>query len=673
MIEDFDSGKLVPDDFSALSSTYVVKASEITRALDDNAFILSLPVPEGVDPVSLQVVFRTTDPHNSEQTIWHPKYGVFDAQTRNYKVRLPNLTTDPELLFFLAAGSGSTLDRIEPRGDALELQSGVPIKVNCKGRNCNYGKLSQAAAEFQRAYNDYTGMGFKRPELEQAWFSSKYIIHLISNDDSSCKGRNGFYRPLLEDLHVCVSSNTNFTSSEIDTLRHEYFHATQYAYKGINLEYSSRGKYLKEGTATLAENSTATATVVDTTRNPMPVDRPFEQLEDLMPYRTQDFWDYLESRIAPGQGLNYLIKFFDSDPSLGSISNTITSFKSPTTLNLRDAYWDFAQNQVFEKVGLDHASNRYGAPCSYNEYTTSRPIIQTFKSSADVADWSHSVKLAPLESRVYELNFEPRGVDMTYYLNFTRRQRQFVRLAYAEAGANPCFATSKALGPVGTFKVNFDEPAKKVYVLVSNAEFNFYETYTLDVKAVKDNPELLIGGPTGTLYETDVIRLYAQLTDMKPDGTNVVWSYRAGGTNRTAYSKPNETFEIPVLCDGRYTVQASLNTPGGRLTNEKTFTVVDDPSGKKPPECFTNVKITSPTPNLKVKDGEKITFEATLTPGSLEENPTFHTPVWRWVNNGGLIISRGNLVFERSKFGPGEHTVSVTYGPASDDITFRIE
>ena len=179
-------------------------------------------------------------------------------------------------------------------------------------------------------------------------------------------------------------------------VRHELFHAIQYAYPALSQadeNDSAATRWMIEGTATAAEQSSATMR-----RNREIVRRPITTpLTDLeYAYNTQDFWVY--TGLARGQSLAYLQPIFTAG---GTAEQVYTS------LALDDAYWSWVKNQAIEKTERDiddevDADDGFEYPKCLLEPRLIQPRQFISYPTASAIEST----LAPLQSAVVAITFE---------------------------------------------------------------------------------------------------------------------------------------------------------------------------------------------------------------------------------------------------------------------------
>ena len=146
----------------------------------------------------------------------------------------------------------------------------VRIRVQClmdsesdEFTECEDGPaLAQVVADFA---NMLIQMGYPLPKLQarplgitltppSVTTGYTYTVNIEPDNGGCSSNRLGFYRPSSEVIVLCILPTTLLPVTDM-TARHEYFHATQYAFQSVwdDLDAQRREKWITEGTATAAE------------------------------------------------------------------------------------------------------------------------------------------------------------------------------------------------------------------------------------------------------------------------------------------------------------------------------------------------------------------------------------------------------------------------------------
>ncbi len=235
-----------------------------------------------------------------------------------------------------------------------------------KTGECTSTTEALAAAALEDVFTDFTGLGYRLPFLQHdvAWgglynptpLTVTYIMQIRPYYDESdedwdgvCKvdadgsGNQGKYNRGSTTAVVCFGSPNHapntFDAGRISTLRHEYFHASQYPF------VETATSWFKESTA-VASQASLTTMVRDTGRSVRAVDVSINQ--GRQKYSLQDLWMYLGQRF--GIGMPEVIPFLQAGGDTAGVDFVLSS--DPTYASLGGfgpAYWAWAKNQAFEK------------------------------------------------------------------------------------------------------------------------------------------------------------------------------------------------------------------------------------------------------------------------------------------------------------------------------------
>ncbi|MBW6455441.1 MAG: hypothetical protein K0A98_06100, partial [Trueperaceae bacterium] len=320
-----------------------------------NPFVVALPVPDGVDVTRLALVHEVrpedvTGTYLTEQT-WELLGGVFEPDERYFLTTLARLAAGGRVVALV------TGERLRSERAARSVVPAVSIRdhdvafaVSCvdfdvptvNNRNLTCGDDDEADLEavLATAYHDFVGLGFPEPYLRRDVEAAgtaldldagtvdvalgPFVAELRPFRDVASGGSRwpcgtadgitnlGGYATGSQSFFVCIGPNgvldaTGHPTGAVDTARHEYFHATQYAYPGVRSR--STDLWVIEGTAVASERSLAT--MARANRPWRPVDVPLTASGDdgLVHYRAQDFFVFAGREL--GLGLGYLRSVFE--------------------------------------------------------------------------------------------------------------------------------------------------------------------------------------------------------------------------------------------------------------------------------------------------------------------------------------------------------------------------
>ena len=496
-------------------------------------------------------------------------------------------------------------------------------------------------------------------------------------------GNHGRYTSSLKRVAVCwgepelTNDGANYNGPRIDNLRHEYFHAIQYAYS------DSASGWFKESTAVMAEDSLATM-VRDTGRAVRDVDVQMNAKPQW--YSLQDFWIYLGMRFD--LGLADVIPFLEAGGNEAALDAVFAS-DYPALGSLAGAYWAWVKNQAFEKtfalggsgfaVMCDLDANNNGAYYAL-ENTVSRPggapDALTFDHAAPLSD--RIIILPPLTSRVYQLVF-PATSSIGIDLDVTVSGGNDVRTKFydpADAGTGACATDpdSTSLPMVSAIQ------SETRYLLVANTDASNVRTVTLTGRfAAVQGPGITIVSPlrNASFDENDLITFHARVSGVQwidPQRVTITWSYQRGGLTTVFATSDSAEIFTRGLCDGNYTVTAEAIDVFSAISASTTTTfVVNDlgSSGNPPAACRPSITILEPRPGQAFADGQLINLRAAITDDHPEIDDPLYPITWRDGGPSGRIIGTG--LESSTRLGVGAHQIYVSYGVANSTIGIAVE
>lgn len=686
---------------------------------EDAPLLLGLPVPAGADTgrLALAVLMPAETIHNDTQGLgendpdpvvrdsWVLVPGAYDPEGERLVVALTELPVGGITSVVVASGAFGS----PPVGASLEEQQGdFEFVARCVGFDdlgradeCTSADETFMTNELESAFLDLEALGFRPPKLALEYeFASlqppsvsvrRYVAELhpfvtAGEDGDLClvndegRGNHGRYTASLRRVAVCWGEpvatlrGTGYDGGRIDVLRHEYFHAIQYAYG------DSATSWFKESTSVVAEDSLASM-VRDTGRGVRDVD--VQMNADAQKYNLQDFWVYLGMRF--GIGLADLIPFLEAGGDAAALESVFAS-DYPALGGLDGAYWAWAKNQSFEKefalggngfaVQCDLDTGGAGGTFALEGSVT--PGALTFDHAAPDSDLV--VGLPPLTSRVYQLVF-PHGSSGGYSTTVTVSGGAEVRSKFydpADRGSLACVGDPDSDSLPLTVTGAQDETR---YLLVANSG----ATGDVDVTirgpfAAVQGPAIAIVSPLqGAVFdENDFIDFRAiasGFTDSDPDLVTIRWSYERNGGIPTTFGTSESGKTISErLCDGSYRVTATAldaAAGGGSASASATFVVSDlGSSGNPPSACRPTITILEPSDGQTFAVGQTIALRAAITDDDPATDDPLYPVVWRDGGPSGSIIGMG--LESSTKLGEGAHQLHVSYGVASDTVDITI-
>jgi hypothetical protein len=323
---------------------------------DARPFVVALPVPDGVDTSQLALLHQVL-PEDVTGTYltgptWELLTGVFDPRDRYFLTTIAGLAAGGRIVA-LVTGERLRSESVSRSQNAALVTSDHDVafvvdcvnfdvpSVNNRNLTCGAGDEADLEGVLEGAFHDFVGLGFPKPYLQReidpdgtsidlqsglvtvvfgAYRAELRPFRNVAANESRwpCGTSNGItnlggYSTGSMSFFVCIGLDGVFDAGgnptgAVDTARHEYFHATQYAYPNVRSRASDL--WVIEGTAVASENSLATMQ-----RNPgralRPVDAPLAEVGDttLVHYRAQDFFVFAGREL--GQGLGYLRSVFE--------------------------------------------------------------------------------------------------------------------------------------------------------------------------------------------------------------------------------------------------------------------------------------------------------------------------------------------------------------------------
>ncbi len=405
---------------------FILGADELVYAPVDKPFLVGLPVPEGVDTRQLAVAILE-NPDGAEkagldEAGWVSLPGAFDPTTRLFSFTLPRLLPTG-LSVVLIVHETHTLLPLDPATAALPtVQSAAPtdnvdFTVKCAEYSlplltpaaCSAINIGALKSALLTAYNDFSSKGFRDPALNRhiakffpgsgkpalTLYESFYPVYI---QPAPCNGAVGRFRPGTQSLFICIDGAAGVNDEVMRTVRHELFHAIQFAYPGLRADFH-RGiiNWVAEGTAAAAETSiSGLHRSPDFSVRTIDPALPDYRSPDNIAYQTQDFWVYLGQE--QGTQLNYLIPIFEAGADLTEVNGAMGG-------NLGGAYWSWVKNQFYEK------SNTLEGALTGGACAPELDLVNETRTGFGLADgnnkqWSGS--LDRLAAHVYQI-----GIDDT--------------------------------------------------------------------------------------------------------------------------------------------------------------------------------------------------------------------------------------------------------------------
>lgn len=358
----------LPSRVSPVGDYYHIAAeSEALQPLD-RSFVLALPVPAGADTDHLALaVYASTqsalDLGNPSGHYWAMIPGVYDAAEGLLLAQFPYLSRVEETVVLVehpdmlspAKGTGARMVAAPPANRA----AGNFI-VACNLDNCSVDLIKEVENLLQQHFADFlinynypqprmmgssSDFSVDPPELKVP--SDVYYAFIFPNTGAGCTDLNnipayaGQYSPSRGDLWICVQPGARSLSDhEKDTVRHEFFHALEFAYDDVLSDWESgeSENWIIEGLANAVINSGS-----DWKRSGVndirPVDKPLRDDSGVLEYQAEYFWVYAGRNRIPG-GIEWLKQILNGGATFDDVFNN---------LDFDDSYWLWVRNQAIEK------------------------------------------------------------------------------------------------------------------------------------------------------------------------------------------------------------------------------------------------------------------------------------------------------------------------------------
>ncbi len=369
----------VPSPSIQLGNYYRISAQrEVVQSLD-KSFILALPVPQSADTTRLAMAVyasnaRLLDAGDPSGHHWELVPGVYDAANKLLLAQFPYLSQVGETVTLvhhpdmvtLQKGAGSQSAHSNPEATGMFVAA-------CHNLTCEQAIKSQVENEleinriefsahfsypFPRLQGTGSDMSVDPPQINQP--SDYYYVFIYPSTELLCTDTAGAYNPAWGVLWLCRADGLGgLTDFEKKVLRHEYFHALEFAYDPVLKDWEAGEKedWITEGMADAVINSD-----VDWhrsgTNNIRPIDMSLRDNADLLEYQAEDFWVYL-GRNRLGGGVEKLKETLVLGADLDAVIGYFGLF------GFQDAYWAWVRNQVFEKQ--DDMDGALDAPCELLE------------------------------------------------------------------------------------------------------------------------------------------------------------------------------------------------------------------------------------------------------------------------------------------------------------------
>jgi len=420
-----------------LGGYYQISAGEAVFPPLDKPFVLGLPVPPGVPTSNLGVAVLLPSKHlwdaDAGVRVWLPMLGTFDTTYRLFLVTLSGLLDEGATFVLIDHPDLEPLIPAQPfvRQTDFTLAANIPYRVDCFGfagvDDCLPQDEDYVSLELVLDDADLIGtLHFRPPSLNLllggvvpipagsaiavalAPYVAYHNIYIEPLTSCGIEGQaaRGRYIPSIPSLHICKDPDTAISSGTdiLGTIRHELFHAIQFAYPYART--SSFDRWVVEGTAAVAEHSQNTMvrdldwglravdpslllTLSGQTADSINIDKRY------LEYQTQDFWAF--QGLDAGKGLDYLQPLFEAGLETADVIDVLGDG------DYMEAYWLWASNQVMEKsIDLDGALQN---PCNYVPGVVE--VLPWFNHDwRDIKKREYIVHVEPLSTAVVKMKMD---------------------------------------------------------------------------------------------------------------------------------------------------------------------------------------------------------------------------------------------------------------------------
>ena len=691
-----------PDGIQAHGEYYRVFATTRAVTLPGESFLVGVPVPEGIEVEHLALAIHTPPDlivgHGKQPAgpTWSFVDGFFDPDSRLLFGVVGALNQQGQVMAIAEhdsfvtrqTGNGQELGGLRNGNFLLRparLQQGVEFEVICRPgfdldnvpENCTQSDKEQTNQVLQQAYHDLNSYAYHSPNLYRKPRSllntagsspeitpGPYVFQLAPCSRNDAPGR---YVLGPKKAWACLGTN-GFTSGVADIIRHEYFHATQYAYSSVVQAQSRKGWWIEGQASTMQTSFTSLKRANLGVRN---VDIEFTS--DTGMYQAQDFWLYLAKSL--NEGPDFLLPFLQNDPDAQSV-NTVINNNYPQLGGLGAVYWEWVKNQSFEKA-IDIGNGVLGDNCDLTTNSGGKFRAITNNPPPTRIDYTYAVShpdftmtLEPLSSKVIPIDLSALP-EVSYRAQVdVETNDPFLMTKFydsAHVGTTDCRPVPENRSHVIDINAGQD---RTLYLLISNTSLEESGSATLSFTSAEGFTILAPDG--GQTFEegesVEFVGVVSGFEDQDDEFINIYWTYHApdGSDFTFGQTENGEAVDFSSFCDGEYTVTArALN---GRTSEEKTesvrFTVVDPEYRDPPSDCEPSIGVTAPRYHQKFDPDDDIFLEAEVSPAP-GSNELRYPVIWT-VDGEETEIARGlNARASAAGLEPGRHLIYVHYGSVS--------
>jgi hypothetical protein len=520
----------LPVGVTSRSSYFALSSDHNQLVTIESPFVIGLPVSAGADTAHLALAYLSKADIVSEiaggDPAWELLDGVYDANSASFMTTLSFLTADDTALVLVehpdfaspvnGAETQAAGTRLASPANGVETQTaGTRVgafTVSCKffgGTGCTTSTEEVVADylnDIRLRMTDDAGFNFEQPRLRtpiskiildegsvSIALAEGYSARIVPKGIGLCTNFAGYYQSVSGILTLCFDPAIGINTDTVETLIHEYFHATQYAHQIVRdqRDLGILAAWAIEGMAAAAEQS-----YFESTTMLRDVSRPLEDVDlalttgvwgDLLyeEYQAQDFWVYTGQRET--SGLGYLKSILEDGG--GSTAGVAAALDTKFGISFSELYWGWVKNQVIEnQYGLGDA---LGTLCMLNNDALDGGVAIEFPASELAYPFNTQSAydtLPPLTAEVIEMTFDnkPSAIVTIEYegcVGLTGVARESCRNAAQQTLKSKIYVEGEAscqnedLHPPGGRNLGALSPGTRYFVVVANADPDHDHSY----------------------------------------------------------------------------------------------------------------------------------------------------------------------------------------------------
>jgi hypothetical protein len=685
----------LPEGIETRGSAYALSPDRDVVTDPDKPFLVGLPIPEDTDTENLAVAvqlqpyeYEVSWGEDGRPADYEPgrEWSFQEAYIAQGTVAttIPRMNTeDPRLLTVVEAPTFRSFDGSEtqPMSHSDESFAAVCINFDNASESCGASTRNAAQDELRDIFHKLTDKGFKKPALSRR---ANVVPQLFNSDlafgawvmrlrPCSNVDYGGLYQHGSDRAWTCVDGGGWQSDDEGSTLRHEYFHGTQYGYGPMRENIRQREGFIIEGQAVASEFSLPNLGR-DSGRDLRALDVPLkadsDELDDgdLVEYYAQDFWLFA-SEFLGHQSIGWFQRILREGNQTEDVN---TALSDNYEHNLPSVYWEWAKNQAFESQYTDGNAKLNGA-CVFESRSVEDTEDVTFTKSGGLTQTS--MTLDPLTSEVVEYTLEPASEPYVVSLSAEAPNTLRDEWKFYEDRSSPTDACVDRTNPSFLAVPVNDDPVT-AYGLISNALYDDSQQFNLTANVLDASVSIDITDPSegASVPEGQFVNLEADATATEGIDS-IVWKT----DNPDNYSGAGdiigrgESASPGLLCPANHTVTATLTGEMGlEASDSVTFTVENQAPSI---EFLTE-------PPTEVGTGDYLLLKADATDVTCEVGPNGNGADQSLIDWSidGISVGSGQSVTHQVVANAGE-TISVsaeytddegetaTVGPRDIDVT----